>query len=63
MAAGKVTAALGTAMKGGQLGSPVMNAIPLWLLSVLTRPLANWAPEDDYIAFADLAPCSAGPRG
>lgn len=56
MAAGKVTAALSTAMKAGQMGSPVMNAMPHWLLSMLTRPMANWTPAGDYIAFADLAP-------
>lgn len=56
MAAGKVTAALATAMKGGQMGSAVMNAMPYWLLSALTRPMANWTPKGDYIAFADLAP-------
>lgn len=56
LAAGKVSAALSTAMKAGQLGSPVMNAMPHWLLSILTRPMANWAPPGDYIAFADLAP-------
>ena len=56
MAAGKVTAALSTAMKGAQMGSAVMNAMPYWLLSALTRPMANWTPKGDYIAFADLAP-------
>ena len=56
MAAGKVTAALSTAMKGAQMGSAVMNAMPHWLLSALTRPMANWTPKEDYIAFADLAP-------
>jgi len=56
IAAGKVTAALSTAMKGGQMGSAAMNAMPHWLLSVLTRPMANWTPKGDYIAFADLAP-------
>jgi hypothetical protein len=56
MAAGKVTAALSTAMKGGQMGSAAMNAMPHWLLSILTRPMANWTPKGDYIAFADLAP-------
>jgi pimeloyl-ACP methyl ester carboxylesterase len=56
LAAGKVTAALSTAMKGAQMGSAVMNAMPHWLLSILTRPMANWTPKGDYIAFADLAP-------
>ena len=37
MAAGKVTAALSTAMKGAQMGSPIMNAMPHWL--VLARVL------------------------
>ncbi len=55
MAAGKVTAALSTAMKGAQMGSAVMNAMPHWLLSILTRPMANWTPKGEYIAFADLA--------
>ena len=56
IAAGKVTAALTTAMKGAQMGPPVMNALPHWLLSILTRPMANWTPGGDYISFADLAP-------
>lgn len=56
MAAGKVTAALSTAMKGAQMGSAAMNAMPHWLLSILTKPMANWTPKGDYIAFADLAP-------
>jgi pimeloyl-ACP methyl ester carboxylesterase len=56
MAAGQVTAALSTALKGGQMGSPVINAMPHWLLSILTRPMANWTPGGEYIAFADLAP-------
>lgn len=56
MAAGKVAAALSTAMKEGQMGSPVMNAMPHWLLSILTRPMTKWTPKGDYIAFADLAP-------
>jgi len=56
MAAGKITAALATAMKGAQMGSAAMNAMPRWLLAALTRPMANWTPKGDYIAFADLAP-------
>jgi pimeloyl-ACP methyl ester carboxylesterase len=36
MAQGKVAAALVTAMKGAQMGPPVFNALPRWLLELLT---------------------------
>ena len=56
MAAGKVTAALATAMKEARMASPLMNALPHWLLSAMTKPMANWTPGGEYIAFKDLAP-------
>ena len=37
MAEGKVAAALVTSMKGLELGGPVMNAMPNWLLEALTN--------------------------
>lgn len=37
MAQGKVAAALVTCMKGLELGGPVMNAMPNWLLELLTN--------------------------
>ena len=36
MAQGKLTAALVTGMKGAQMGPPIFNAIPRWLLESLT---------------------------
>ena len=56
MAAGKVAAALATAMKEAQMASPLMNALPHWLLSAMTKPMANWTPSGEYIAFKDVAP-------
>jgi pimeloyl-ACP methyl ester carboxylesterase len=37
MAEGKVAAALVTSMKGLELGGPIMNALPNWLLEALTN--------------------------
>jgi len=37
MAQGKVAAALITAMKGAQMGPPIFNAMPRWLLELLTN--------------------------
>ena len=37
IAQGKVSAALITAMKGSQMGPPVFNVIPRWLLKLLTK--------------------------
>src|SRR5579884_1018582 len=37
MAEGKVAAALVTSMKGLELGGPVMNAMPNWLLEMMTN--------------------------
>ena len=36
MAQGKVAAALITGMKAGQMGPPIFNAMPRWLLERLT---------------------------
>jgi len=59
MAEGKVAAALVTSMKGLELGGPVMNAMPNWLLEVLTN--AAMKGEDkkagpDDITMRKLAP-------
>ncbi|GCE23624.1 alpha/beta hydrolase [Dictyobacter kobayashii] len=59
MAEGKVAAALVTSMKGLELGGPVMNAMPNWLLEALTN--ATMKGEDkkagpDAITMRKLAP-------
>ncbi len=59
MAQGKVAAALVTAMKGAQMGPPVFNAIPRWLLESLSS--SAMASEDkkassDDITMRKLAP-------
>lgn len=56
LAAGKITAALATAMKGAQLGPPLINAMPHWLLAAMTAGMANRTPPGDYIPFTALAP-------
>lgn len=55
LAAGKVTAALATAMKGAQLGPTFVNALPHWLLAAMTAGMANRTPPGDYIPFTALA--------
>src|SRR5207245_1949140 len=59
MAEGKVAAALVTSMKGLELGGPIMNAMPNWLLESLTN--ATMKSEDkkaksDDITMRKLAP-------
>src|SRR6202011_4627207 len=39
IARGKLAAALVTAMKGAQMGPPIFNVIPRWLLELLTNVL------------------------
>lgn len=56
LAAGKIPAALATAMKGAQLSSPVFNALPHWLLTAMTAGFAKRTPPGDYMSFADLTP-------
>jgi pimeloyl-ACP methyl ester carboxylesterase len=56
LAAGKISAALATAMKGAQLGPPLINAMPHWLLAAMTASMANRTPPGDYIPFTALAP-------
>ncbi len=56
VAAGKISAALATAMKGAQLGPPLINAMPHWLLAAMTAGMANRTPPGDYILFTALAP-------
>lgn len=59
MAQGKVAAALVTCMKGLELGGPVMNAMPNWLLESLTN-MAMKSEEkkakDGAITMRELAP-------
>src|SRR5260370_8055030 len=59
MAQGKVASALVTGMKGSQMGPPVFNAIPHWLLELLTKMMI--ASEDkkakgDDVTMRMLAP-------
>lgn len=58
-AEGKVAAALVTGMKGAQMGPPIFNFVPRWLLEMLTRMML--ANEDkkatgDTVTFRVLAP-------
>jgi pimeloyl-ACP methyl ester carboxylesterase len=59
MAQGKVAAALITGMQGAQMGPPVFNVLPRWLL----EPLVNMAMNGEdkkgsggYVSMRDLAP-------
>jgi pimeloyl-ACP methyl ester carboxylesterase len=59
IAQGKVAAALITGMKGAQMGPPIFNVMPRWLLELLTSMLM--ASEDkkakgDYVPMRALAP-------
>jgi pimeloyl-ACP methyl ester carboxylesterase len=59
MAAGDVAAALVTGMKGAQMGPPIFNAMPRWLLERLTA--LAMAHEDKrgangYVPMRELAP-------
>src|SRR6185437_9304493 len=59
MARGKVAAALVTGMKGARMGPPIFNAMPRWLLELLTK--LAMASEDkkaraDEITMRVLAP-------
>jgi pimeloyl-ACP methyl ester carboxylesterase len=59
MARGKVAAALVTCMKGLELGGPVMNAMPNWLLETLTNMAMNSEEKkarDGAITMRKLAP-------
>ena len=59
MAQGKVAAALVTCMKGLQLGGPVMNAMPRWLLGVFTNKAMesqDKAAKEGEITMRQLAP-------
>jgi pimeloyl-ACP methyl ester carboxylesterase len=59
MAQGKVSAALVTAMKGAQMGPPIFNLLPNWLLERLTGSvMAGEAkkPTGEYLTMQTLAP-------
>ena len=59
MAQGKVAAALITAMKAAQMGPPIFNAIPDWLLEPLTNMAMNGEDKKgsgDYVPMRALAP-------
>jgi hypothetical protein len=59
MAQGKVAAALITGMKGAQMGPPIFNFIPRWLLERLTgRFMASEEKKakGDYVPMRVLAP-------
>jgi pimeloyl-ACP methyl ester carboxylesterase len=59
IAQGKVASALVTGMLGAQMGPPIFNALPRWLLELLTKMMM--ASEDkkaagDYVTMRMLAP-------
>lgn len=59
MAEGKVASALVTGMLGSQMGPPIFNSMPRWLLELLTKMMM--ASEDkkakgDYVTMRMLAP-------
>ena len=59
MARGKVAAAMVTAMLSAQMGPPIFNLLPRWLLEPLTnRMLSGEAkkPTGEYITMQQLAP-------
>jgi len=59
MAQGRVAAALITAMKGAQMGPPVFNVMPRWLLERLTKMAMageDKKAERDYVPMRMLAP-------
>lgn len=59
MAQGKVAAALVTAMIGAQMGPPIFNVLPRWLLELLTNMAMkseDKKPGADYVPMKALAP-------
>lgn len=59
MAQGKVEDALVTGMQGAQMGPPIFNVMPHWLLKLLTRMAMaqeDKRVKDDYVPMRALAP-------
>src|SRR5258708_34445421 len=59
MADDKVAAALITGMKGAQMGPPIFNVMPRWLLESLTNMMMkseDKKAKDDDVTFRMLAP-------
>jgi pimeloyl-ACP methyl ester carboxylesterase len=59
LAQGKLASALVTAMKGAQMGPPIFNAMPGWLLELLITMMLKSEDKkvkDDYITMRALAP-------
>lgn len=59
MAQGKVSAALTTSMQGAQMGPPIFNAMPRWLLELLTTMMMKSEEKkakDDDVTMRMLAP-------
>ena len=59
MAQGKVAAALITGMKGAQLGPPIFNVMPRWLLELMTKMMMSGEDRKgsgDYLPMRALAP-------
>lgn len=59
MAQGKVAAALITGMKGAQMGPPIFNVMPRWLLELLTKMAMkseDKKAKGDYVPMRALAP-------
>lgn len=58
MAQGKVAAALVTAMKGAQMGPPIANAMPRWLLELMTKMMMSGEEKKGsggYVPMRELA--------
>ncbi len=58
MAEGRVAAAMITGMKGAQMGPPLLNAAPYWLLEPLTQMMMNSEEKrpSEYLSMKALAP-------
>jgi hypothetical protein len=59
MAQGKAAAALITGMKGAQMGPPIFNIMPRWLLELLTTMAMKSEDKEakgDYVPMKALAP-------
>jgi pimeloyl-ACP methyl ester carboxylesterase len=56
IAQGKVAAALVTAMKASQMGPPIFNLMPRWLLELLTKMMMDKQIAGDEVTMRMLAP-------
>jgi hypothetical protein len=61
MAQGKVAAALITGMKGAQMGPPIFNVMPRWLLE-RSCSMSNVLSSPDSVMAAQAIPIEAADR-